>query len=158
MIRAKRGVFERADDVISFQAWEIIKHSGCTAAPISCRPNVRSGWKPTCPRKGGILVLTRSGQKPRQNRAARQSPDLMLANPAMLSPWLGAADAIWSTETPRVHHVPRGAAAWPLTARAQQPAMPVVGFLRSTPAKPFAHIVAAFRQGLNETNSSRART
>jgi putative ABC transport system substrate-binding protein len=29
--------------------------------------------------------------------------------------------------------------------------MPVIGFLRSTPAKPFAHILAAFRQGLNET-------
>jgi putative ABC transport system substrate-binding protein len=43
-----------------------------------------------------------------------------------------------------------GAAAWPLAARAQQTAVPVVGFLRSTPAKPFAHIVAAFRQGLNE--------
>jgi putative ABC transport system substrate-binding protein len=42
------------------------------------------------------------------------------------------------------------AAAWPLVARAQQPAVPVVGFLRSTPAKPFAHIVAAFLQGLNE--------
>ena len=43
-----------------------------------------------------------------------------------------------------------GAAAWPLGVRAQQPAMPVIGFLRSTPAEPFAHIVAAFRQGLNE--------
>jgi putative ABC transport system substrate-binding protein len=44
-----------------------------------------------------------------------------------------------------------GAAAWPLATRAQQPAIPVVGFLRSTPAEPFAHIVVAFRQGLNET-------
>jgi putative tryptophan/tyrosine transport system substrate-binding protein len=43
------------------------------------------------------------------------------------------------------------AAAWPLAAHAQRPAIPVVGFLRSTPAEPFAHIVVAFRQGLNET-------
>jgi putative tryptophan/tyrosine transport system substrate-binding protein len=43
------------------------------------------------------------------------------------------------------------AAIWPLGARAQKPTIPVVGFFRSTPAKPFTHIVAAFRQGLNET-------
>ena len=42
-----------------------------------------------------------------------------------------------------------GAAGWPLAARAQQP-MPVVGFLRSTPAAGFAFIVDAFRQGLND--------
>ena len=43
-----------------------------------------------------------------------------------------------------------GAAAWPLAARAQQPAMPVVGFLRSTSATGFAYIVDPFRQGLND--------
>ena len=43
-----------------------------------------------------------------------------------------------------------GAAAWPLAANAQQPAMPVIGFLRSTPATGFAYIVDHFRQGLND--------
>src|SRR5262249_13997391 len=43
-----------------------------------------------------------------------------------------------------------GAAAWPLAARAQQPAMSVIGFLRSTPATGFPYIVDAFRRGLND--------
>jgi putative ABC transport system substrate-binding protein len=43
-----------------------------------------------------------------------------------------------------------GAAAWPLAARAQQPGMPTVGFLRSTSFAEFPHLVTAFRQGLNE--------
>jgi putative tryptophan/tyrosine transport system substrate-binding protein len=43
------------------------------------------------------------------------------------------------------------AAAWPLTARAQQPAMPVVGFLSGRSLASDAHLVAAFGQGLNET-------
>jgi hypothetical protein len=43
-----------------------------------------------------------------------------------------------------------GAAVWPHAARAQQPAMPVIGFLRSTPAIGFGYIVDAFRQGLND--------
>ena len=42
------------------------------------------------------------------------------------------------------------AAAWPLAARAQQPAMPLVGFLRSTSANASIDLVAALRRGLAE--------
>jgi len=43
-----------------------------------------------------------------------------------------------------------GVAAWPITARAQQPAMPVVGFLSSGSANTYAHFLSAFLQSLNE--------
>jgi putative ABC transport system substrate-binding protein len=43
-----------------------------------------------------------------------------------------------------------GAAATPLAARAQQPALPVIGFLRSTSARTFEHLEGALRQGLTE--------
>jgi putative ABC transport system substrate-binding protein len=42
------------------------------------------------------------------------------------------------------------AAAWPFAARAQQPTMPVIGFLRSATLADVPHWVAAFRQGLKE--------
>src|SRR5262249_28637753 len=42
------------------------------------------------------------------------------------------------------------AAAWPLAARAQQPTMPVVGFVSGRSPSSDAHLVAAFRRGLNE--------
>ena len=43
------------------------------------------------------------------------------------------------------------AATWPLVARAQQPTIPVVGFLSSVSPAPWALNVAGFRKGLNET-------
>jgi putative tryptophan/tyrosine transport system substrate-binding protein len=42
------------------------------------------------------------------------------------------------------------AVAWPLAARAQQPAPPVIGFLRNTDAASSEQLLAAFRQGLAE--------
>jgi putative ABC transport system substrate-binding protein len=43
------------------------------------------------------------------------------------------------------------AAAWPLMARAQQTAMPVVGYLYEGWPEPTAQLLAAFRKGLSET-------
>ena len=43
-----------------------------------------------------------------------------------------------------------GVALWPLTARAQEPAMPVIGFLSTRMPNESAHLVAAFRRGLAE--------
>jgi putative ABC transport system substrate-binding protein len=43
------------------------------------------------------------------------------------------------------------AVAWPVVGRAQQAALPVIGFLGTGSPDVFAYIVRAFRQGLSET-------
>jgi putative ABC transport system substrate-binding protein len=50
-----------------------------------------------------------------------------------------------------------GAAAWPVVARAQQPAMPVIGYLSSLSEAQVAAQLAAFRRGLAETGFEESR-
>src|SRR5262249_15412238 len=49
------------------------------------------------------------------------------------------------------------AVVWPLAARAQQPSVPVIGYIGSTSAGPYADRLGVFRQGLNETGFSEGR-
>jgi putative ABC transport system substrate-binding protein len=50
------------------------------------------------------------------------------------------------------------AVAWPLAARAQRPAMPVIGLLHSGTPESQANNIAIFRKSLNEIGLSRAAT
>src|SRR5271166_6031564 len=50
-----------------------------------------------------------------------------------------------------------GAAAWPLTARAQHQAMPVIGLLDSTSPDVHPNLLRSFRQGLSETGHVEGR-
>jgi hypothetical protein len=50
-----------------------------------------------------------------------------------------------------------GAAAWPLAADAQQPTMPLIGYLHSASSEAYTSMISAFHDGLHQPHPSRFR-
>ena len=50
------------------------------------------------------------------------------------------------------------AVSWPLAPRAQQPTLPVIGFISAGPRDTYVDLLAAFRQGLKETGYVEGQT
>ena len=142
--------------------------NGCSRGPMSAvgEADMASG-------RGGSgcdPLLTLAGL----NFRSAASPDLTSPMRYAAPELAGVADAIRSIEAARFYYAARrrgisprrrgyrvkgrdfltliggAAVAWPLAAHAQQAAVPVVGFLSGRSLASDAHLVAAFRHGLNE--------
>src|SRR5262245_28399667 len=91
----------------------------------------------------------RSSTRPKSRVAARLDP--RQCGMLLRSPWLGPRMQFDQLRRRAFFTLLGGAvpALWPLFTHAQQPALPVVGFLHLAMAGSFVQFLAAFRQGLN---------
>src|SRR6516162_1537808 len=82
----------------------------------------------------------------------KPNPISPVANPCCNRVLIGVVPALGRAMRRRdfIQGIVGSAAAWPLVAHAQQPALPVIGFLHSTSAGPNVGTVSAFREGLKQ--------
>ena len=95
--------------------------------------------------------MTHTGQKPCQNPALQRAADLIPPNPLSCHPGKGQRMHFDRLRRREFITLLGGAAGWPAAVRAQQPAMPVVGFLSALSQGQTNHLVAAWKRGLSET-------
>jgi putative tryptophan/tyrosine transport system substrate-binding protein len=96
--------------------------------------------------------MTLLGPKPKRSFALRRATDLVPANPLCCQSGKGQQMPLGELKRREFVTLLGGVVAWPLVVQAQQPTMPVIGFLNQGSAKPSGYLAAAFRKGLSDVN------